>query len=253
MAYVLWYAKKVLKNPEKSYMHGVTEIQTPAQEEDIPVLTTRHKLVLLTVLAGFGCIIYGTINLGYFVTEIAAVFFGMAMVGGLIGGLGPSTIARSLVDGARTIVFGSLVVGLSRGIVVILTQGKIIDTVVHGLASMVHGLPPAVSAIGMMLVQSVLNFVIPSSSGMAATTMPILVPLGDVIGITRQATVIAFQFGDGITNSIVPTSAALMGYLAVAGIPYDRWVRFVAPLLGLWLVIGACFTAVAVMIHLGPF
>ena len=85
MAYVLWYAKKVLKNPEKSYMHGVTEIQTPAQEEDIPVLTTRHKLVLLTVLAGFGCIIYGTINLGYFVTEIAAVFFGMAMVGGLIG------------------------------------------------------------------------------------------------------------------------------------------------------------------------
>ena len=253
MAYVLWYAKKVLKNPEKSYMHGVTEIQTPAQEEDIPVLTTRHKLVLLTVLAGFGCIIYGTINLGYFVTEIAAVFFGMAMVGGLIGGLGPSTIARSLVDGARTIVFGALVVGLSRGIVVLLTQGKIIDTVVHGLASMVHGLPPAVSAIGMMLVQSVLNFVIPSSSGMAATTMPILVPLGDVIGITRQATVIAFQFGDGITNSIVPTSAALMGYLAVAGIPYDRWVRFVAPLLGLWLVIGACFTAVAVMIHLGPF
>lgn len=253
IVYVSWYSNRVKKNPELSYMKGVVLEEEQVRPEDITVMTGRHKLVLLTVLVGFGFIIYGTIYKDYFVTEIASVFFGMGIIGGLIGGLGPSDIARSFVNGAKTIVFGALVVGLSRGIVVILTQGKIIDTIVHGLASLVEGLPLELSAVGMMIVQSLLNFIIPSSTGMAATTMPILVPLGDVIGLTRQATVIAFQFGDGITNSLTPTSAGLMGYLAVAGVPYDRWIKFVWPLLGIWMIVGICFTVLAVIIKLGPF
>lgn len=250
IAYVSWYANRVKKNPELSYMKGVNMEEEHVRKEDIIEMTTRHILVLLTVFAGFAFIIYGVIKNDYYVTEMAAIFLGMGIVGGFVGGMGASDIARSFVAGARTIIFGALVVGLSKGIVIILTQGKIIDTVIHGLAGTLDGLPPEASAIGMMLVQSVLNFVIPSSSAMAATTMPILVPLGDVLGITRQATVVAFQFGDGITNAIVPTSAGLMGYLGVAGIPYERWAKYIWPLLAIWTIIGVAFTIVAVMIKL---
>ena len=234
-------------------MHGIVEAISDRINDEEEYFSTRQKIVLLTVVGGFGLIVYGTMWQGYYISEIAAIFLGMGLLGGFIGGMGPSRIAGAFVDGARTIIFGALIVGLSRGIVVILTQGKIIDTIVHGLASMVQGFSPAVSAVGMMFVQSILNFVIPSSTGMAATTMPILVPLGDVIGLTRQATVVAFQFGDGLTGMVAPTSASLMGYLAVAGIPFDRWFRFALPLLGIWLIIATFMTALAAIIHLGPF
>lgn len=253
IAYVQWYAYKVKKDPTKSHMHGITDVALDRIKDGEDYFSNRQKIVLLTVVGGFGLIVYGTMWQGYYISEIAAIFLGMGLMGGFIGGMGPSRIAEAFVDGAKTIIFGALIVGLSRGIVVILTQGKIIDTIVHGLASMVQGFSPAVSAVGMMFVQSILNFVIPSSTGMAATTMPILVPLGDVIGLTRQATVIAFQFGDGLTGMVAPTSASLMGYLAVAGIPFDRWFRFALPLLGIWLAIGTFVTALAAIIHLGPF
>lgn len=253
IAYVQWYAMRVKNDPTRSVMYGVeSEIQDRVNELDSD-LTTARKLVLISVLVGFGFIVYGTMYKDFYIDEIAAIFFGMGLAGGLIGGMNPSRIARTFIEGAKTIIFGALVVGLSRGIVVILTQGKIIDTVVHGLAVMVQGLPFEISAIGMMLSQSLLNFIIPSSTGMAATTMPILVPLGDIIGITRQTTIVAFQFGDGITGMIAPTSASLMGYLAVAGIPFDRWVRFIWPILTIWMICGMILTAIAAYIQLGPF
>ena len=253
IAYVQWYAMKVKKDPTKSHMYGVvSEINDRVDENDSD-LTSKRKIVLFTVVVGFAFIIYGVMKLDYYIDEIAAIFFGMGLVGGLIGGMGPSTIARTFIEGAKTIIFGALIVGLSRGIVVILTEGQIIDTVVHGLAVAVQGLPVELSAIGMMFAQSILNFIIPSSTGMAATTMPILVPLGDIIGVTRQTTIVAFQFGDALTGMIAPTSASLMGYLAVAGIPFDRWCRFAFPLLGIWMVCAIIITWTAAAIKLGPF
>jgi Predicted membrane protein len=248
--YVQWYAMRVKKDPSRSIMAGVhSDIQDRVDEADSD-LTMRRQLVLLLIVLGFGYIVYGAMYKDFYMDEIAAVFLGMGIVGGFIGGLLPSRMARSFVEGAKTIIFGALVVGLSRGIVVILTQGKIIDTVVHGLAAAVQGLPLELTAIGMMFTQSILNFIIPSASGMAATTMPILIPLGDVIGLSRQATIVAFQFGDGLTNMVTPTSAGLMGYLAVAGIPFDRWCRFALPILGVWMICGIVLTWVAAAIQL---
>ena len=134
-----------------------------------------------------------------------------------------------------------------------MTNGMIIDSIVHALASFISILPRGIAAVAMMFVQAVINFFIPSGSGQAAATMPLMTPLCDVIGLTRQTAVLAYQFGDGFTNSIIPTSAVLMGNLSVAKISYDKWLKFIAPLMGIWLAICAVFMMIATIINYGPF
>jgi uncharacterized ion transporter superfamily protein YfcC len=129
----------------------------------------------------------------------------------------------------------------------------ILDTIVHSLSSIISAFPKAVCALGMLLVQTFLNFIITSGSGLAATTMPIMSPLSDVLGITRQTAVLAYQFGDGITNYIAPTSGILMANLALAKIPYNKWVKFIWPLIVIWTLLGAIFVVYASMINYGPF
>ena len=129
----------------------------------------------------------------------------------------------------------------------------IIDTVIYYLSSIINVLPRTISVIGMYIVQVIVNFFVPSGTGQAAATMPIMVPLSDILGINRQVTVLAFQFGDGFTSSIIPTSGTLMALLAVAKIPYGKYVKFVAPLMGIWLLMGGIFVVVANAIHYGPF
>jgi uncharacterized ion transporter superfamily protein YfcC len=132
-------------------------------------------------------------------------------------------------------------------------DGQIIDSIIHWLASLVGSLPGSLSAVAMFWVQSIINFFIPSGSGQAATTMPIMAPLADMIGVTRQTAVEAFHYGDGISNSIIPTSAYLMGVLAMAKVPYEKWVKFVWPLMVIWTVIASIMCFIAAEIKLGPF
>ncbi|WCM62336.1 AbgT family transporter [Paenibacillus polymyxa] len=142
----------------------------------------------------------------------------------------------------------SFYIGFARSIVVVLDHGNVIDSIVNSLAIIVGHLPESVQVLGMYVFQNVMNVFITSGSGMAATTMPIMVPLSDLLGITRQTTVLTFQLGDGFSNMILPTSSALMGSLAVSGIPYQKWVRFFWPLLAAWFVLGAVFVVVAQVI-----
>ena len=162
-------------------------------------------------------------------------------------------MADEFVVGARSLVFGALVVGVARGILVVMQDGMIIDSIINGMSSAISVLPKAISVLGMYVVQVIINFFIPSGSGQAATTMPIMAPLADLIGVNRQIAVTAYQFGDGFTNSIIPTSAALMGVLSVAKISYDRWVKFLWPLMLIWLGTGAVFLVIANAINYGPF
>lgn len=150
-------------------------------------------------------------------------------------------------------VFGALAIGIARSILVIMQDGHIIDTTINGLASAIETLPKSIAILGMYVVQVVVNFFIPSGSGQAAATMPIMTPLADILKINRQVAVMAFQFGDGFTNSIIPTSGALLAYLSVANIPYDKWFKFIWPLMLIWIGIGATFLLVANMINYGPF
>jgi uncharacterized ion transporter superfamily protein YfcC len=167
---------------------------------------------------------------------------------GLLGKLSINRIFDSFVDGAKELTFGALIVGFARAVLVLLEDGKIIDTIIFSLAEVIQNFPEAGTAVAMFFVQTLLNFFIPAGPAQAMTTMPVMVPLSDLLGISRQVAVLAFQYGDGITNSIIPTSAALMGYLAVAGIPYEKWVKFVWKLIAGWAGIAAVALLIAVMI-----
>jgi len=177
----------------------------------------------------------------------------MGIACGFAAGFGPSKIATEFVAGAKDIVFGALVVGVARAILIVMQDGMIIDPIVHAMAGLIGDLPRSVSAVGMYFVQTFLDFVIPSGSGQAAATMPIMVPLADVLGITRQTAVLAFQFGDGFTNSFFPTAGTLMACLGLIKVPYDRWFKFMAPLMAIWVTLGTAFVVYATITNYGPF
>ncbi len=249
--YVMRYANSVKKDLTKSVIYDI-EVEARKQKAEVeieaPKFTINHILVLLTLVVGLGFNMYGVFKWGWFLTELTASFLIIGIVSGFIGRLSVNEIFTSLVDGMKLVAFGALIVGFARAILVVLENGFIIDTLVYGMASLISQLPDTLNVIGMYIVQVLTNFFIPSGSGQAATTMPIMVPLSDLLGIERQVAVLAFQYGDAITNSIIPTSAALMGYLAVAGIPYDRWVKFIWKLIVGWLIIALVALVVAVMI-----
>lgn len=250
--YVMRYAAKVKNNPEKSVMYDI-EMKEKEKQRDRPVgqfeeFNLRHALVLLIIAGGLAFNMYGVFEWGWYLTELTASFIIIGFASGIVGGIGINRMFDAFVDGMKLVAFGALIVGFARAILVVMENGLIIDTMINGLASVISTLPNTLNAVGMFFVQVVINFFIPSGSGQAATTMPIMAPLADLLGIERQVAVLAFQYGDGITNSIIPTSAALMGYLAVAGIPYERWVKFIWKLIIGWLMIGALALVAAVLI-----
>ncbi|NLY73259.1 MAG: putative basic amino acid antiporter YfcC [Tissierellia bacterium] len=255
---ILWtmrYANKVKEDPSYSFCRQL-ELDQASEVVEIDKdhgLTTRQKLVLVGFVLGMMILVYGVLIHGWYMIEIAALFFTMGLVLGIIGGISPNTMAEEFIAGAKDLATGALVVGFSRGILVVLSEGVILDTIIHGLAGTIQNLPRTVAAVGMFIVQSIMNFFIPSGSGQAGTTMPIMVPLADVIGMTRQTAVVAFQCGDGISNSIIPTGASLLAALGVAKIKYEEWVRFIWPLMVIQSVIAAVFMVIATFMNLGPF
>jgi uncharacterized ion transporter superfamily protein YfcC len=252
--YVMRYAAKVKADPKSSLVYDLMEKDKAEHKVlDVPEFTARHKLVLVVVALGFIYMVYGVMEMDWYIDELSTLFLAMAIICGFVGGISPSRMAGSFVNGAKDIAVGALVVGIARAILVVMTNGQIIDTVINGLASFVKILPGSITAVGMFWVQLVINFFIPSGSGQAATTMPIMAPLSDIVGITRQTAVLAYQYGDGFTNSIIPTSASLLGVLAMGKLPYERWVKFVWPLMVFWAIVGSVMCAVAYLINFGPF
>jgi len=253
--YIFRYANKVKADPLNSIVYEL-EMQEKDQAIDlsnVKEMTKKDTLVLLIFAFGMGILIFGVFKFGWYITEIAAIFLAIGIFSGIASGMPIDDVAKHFITGAKDMTMGALVVGLARGILVIMEGSLIIDTIVFGLASAISTLPKSISAVGMLLVQSFLNLIIPSGSGLAATTMPIMAPLSDVIGVTRQTAVLAYQFGDGITNSIVPTSGVLLANLSIAKIKYEEWVKFVAPLMILWTLLGCIFMIIAVATNYGPF
>ncbi|HYH80990.1 MAG TPA: hypothetical protein VEX86_14410, partial [Longimicrobium sp.] len=179
----------------------------------------------------------------------AAIFFIMGVVAGVVGGLGVGGTAESFVDGFRAMAYAGLLIGFARAITVVLQQGKIIDTVVNAMFTPLAGVPVLASAAGMMVVHTVVHVPVPSVSGQAVLTMPVLVPLADLLGMARQVVVLAYQYGAGLCEMVTPTNGALMAILAAAGVPYEKWMKAILPLFGVLFVLG--FIAVAVAIAVG--
>lgn len=163
----------------------------------------------------------------------------MGVAVGVVGGLGMNGTAEAFVEGCRVLVMGALVVGIARAVLVVLENGLILDTILNSASNAIDSFPAAVGVLGMYVFQSLANFVVPSGSGQAALTMPVMAPLADLIGATRQTAVLVFQLGDGISNIITPTSGVLMGSLALAGISWVKWARWILPLILIWYAMGA--------------
>ncbi|MBI4409190.1 MAG: YfcC family protein [Gemmatimonadetes bacterium] len=193
-------------------------------------LRTSDWIVLLLVVAAFAGFIFGLLRFGWGFEEMAAVFFLMGVLAGLVAGLRVEGTARAFVDGFRDMAFAGLLIGFARAIYVVLNDGRIVDTIVNGLFAPLGELPVAVSAVGMMAVQTIIHVPVPSVSGQAVLTLPILVPLSDLLGLARQVTVLAYQYGAGLCELLTPTNGALMAVIAAAGVRFEQWLRFVLPL-----------------------
>ena len=170
--------------------------------------------------------------------EMSGLFVIMGVTVGLVAGLKLTEICDGFNQGFRDVLMGALIAGLARSIAVIFEDGNIMDTIAYTLGALVGNLPPEFAAVGMYFVQTGINLIIPSGSGQALVTMPIMAPLADIVGITRQTAVLAYQLGDGFTHVLFPTSGYFMAALVIAGVPYQKWLRFFLPLFGAWATIA---------------
>jgi uncharacterized ion transporter superfamily protein YfcC len=213
-----------------------------------PEFRREHAVILVTSLAIFGVVIVAVQRLGWWMADMGGGFLLMGIVAAIAARLSLAESVRAFVKGLEEMVVAALVVGFARGIAVVLADGQIIDTVIHAAATVLTEVPRYVAVLGMLGFESTLNFFIPSGSGQAAVSMPLMAPLADVLGLTRQVAVFAFTCGDGFSNMIIPTSGILMAMLGLARIPYGRWLRFAFPLFLLLMALAAVFLVVAVAV-----
>jgi len=245
--HVLRYARKVRNDPAQSLVADIPEAQPPDSPESGPI-NGRQKLVLLATLATLVIVVWGIkVHQWYFI-ELGGVFFALALVTALLYGMDSDDMARHFIAGAGELIGTALLIGFARGIEITLSDGQVLHTIVNGLSQPLVAVGAELSAIGMLFIQSILNFFIPSGSGQAYVTMPIMAPISDIVGVSRQVAVLAYQMGDGFMNMIVPTNAVLMGILGICGIPYGRWFRFIWPLMLQLLVLGSITMAIAASI-----
>ncbi|MBA3553717.1 MAG: YfcC family protein [Gemmatimonadales bacterium] len=220
----------------------------PVESPDGVQANWRHAAVLLVVVGAFVVFIVGVLEYGWDFDQLAAVFFVMGVIAGLVGGLRLSGTAEGFVAGFRDIAFAALLIGFARAIYVVLDQGRVVDTIVQGLFAPVAEFPTTVAAWGMMVGHAIVHVPVPSTSGQAVLTLPLLVPLSDLIGLSRQVTVLAYQYGAGLCEILTPTNGALMAMLAASGVRYEDWLRFALPLFGLLFVLGAVAVGVGVAV-----
>ncbi|HOP04866.1 MAG TPA: AbgT family transporter [Tenuifilaceae bacterium] len=212
-----------------------------------------HFFIINILLYTILFLIVGVMGYGWYVMEIATLFFAMGIFSGIANNKSPNRITKLFLEGAKDIASAALIVGLAGGIIIVLQEGKIIDTILYSVSQSMQSMGK-VGSIGVMyLIQTFINIIIPSGSAKAALTMPIMAPFSDLIGISRQATVVAFQFGDGFTNMITPTSGVLIGVLGVAKIPYDKWVKWITPFMIILIILGFLLLIPTVTMQLNGF
>ncbi|MGI5173709.1 YfcC family protein [Treponema sp. OMZ 840] len=246
--YVLKYAKEIKKMPEKSVIYNV-KIDFAFEENDETRFIKRHIPVAVVALIGIGYIIYVSI-FGKLSNEIVATtFIYMGFAAGLVYRMPINTICKEFMNGVKSMAATSMMIGFAYVIGVILTKGNVIDTVVHGLANVLSYVPNILKAPAMFIMHIIINLFITSGSGQAAVSMPIFVPVADLVGISRQTAVLAFNFGDGFCNNILPHAAATMGFVGAIGIPFTKWFKYAIKLFVVWVIVGIILLMIASLIN----
>jgi len=222
--------------------------ETAPDGTPVIALDARRTIVLLLVIFTFVAFVYGVMHLGWDFDQMSALFFAMGVSAGLIGGLGAAGTAQAFVTGFASMAYAAMLIGFARAIFVVLDQGRIIDTIVNALVTPLQNLPVTLSALGMLIVQAAVHGPVPSVSGQAVLTMPVLVPMSDLIGLSRQVVILAYQYGAGLTELLTPTNGALMAVTAAAGVKYGDWLKFAVPLFGALMMLGAMAIVIAIAI-----
>ena len=255
--FLLWrYTVRISKNPELSPMYGLDKVNQLGDPEVIKSygpMNLSKWLVVLTTVISLSLMVYGSVQWKWGYNDLSACFIVMAVVGGAFAKMSPSEISKNFIDGAKSMVLVFFLVAAARAISTILSAGKVLDTIVYGLGIALRAVPSWLQAPAMFIANLLINTVIPSGSGQAAAVMPIMLPLADLIGMTRQTAILAFNFGDGFCNWVIPTSSALMAVLGIVNVPFDRWMRYSWRVFMWWVALGCVLVAVAQAIHLGPF
>jgi uncharacterized ion transporter superfamily protein YfcC len=249
VTFVMLYASRIRKDPSRSLVADLDQqrkhsfqINTAGEVR----FTTRQKLVLAVFVLTILLLVFGILQFKWFITEIAGLFLALGILSGILGGLKADEITESFKAGAKDMMGVAFIIGFARALLVVAYDGKVMDTLLYGLASLISQLHPILAAQVMFVAHGIINFFVHSGSGQAALTMPVMAPLADVVGVSRQTAVLAFQFGDGWINPILPTSGVTMGVLGLAGIPWERWIRWM-------LRVQIFFFILALLLLIPPF
>jgi len=254
---VMRYAARVRKDPRRSPtfeedLERREKLQINLSPTEWVELTPAHRRVLVLFLAGMALLVFGILRFKWYINEIAGLFLALGVLSGFVGGLKTDDMARSFVDGAKDMVNAALIIGCARAILVVATDGKILDTTLYAMSRAISHVHPILSAQMMFVSQCVINFFVHSGTAQAALTMPIMAPLGELVGLTRQTSVLAFQLAEYI-NPILPTSGVTMGVLGLAQLRWEKWARWLLPLVAIWVIFGLITLIPPVLMRWGPF
>jgi uncharacterized ion transporter superfamily protein YfcC len=232
IAYTMWYAHGVRKNPESSPVFSSDkelQLTFASSDEDHPDFSVPDRIILSTFIITLATISWGLLSRGWYMAEIGAAFLACGLISGAVAKMGPSKIAEHFVDGCKDFIYAAFIIGLARGILIVAEQGMIIDPILNSLSGFLSSVPTYAFTTLNLLAHNIITFFVPSSSGEAALTMPVLAPLGDLVGVNRDSLVLGYQFGNGLTNLISPTNGLLLAGLAIAKIRFSQWFKVIFP------------------------
>lgn len=246
--YVMAYARRVKKDPTKSILYGeVRETEMAESKAEDDTFTLRQKLCLVLFFVTIGTLLVGTLKWGWYIDEISAMFFMMMVITGVIGGYSATDICYTFINSTKSVVPSILVIGFTRGILLTMQEAMISDTIVYGLSQLLNSTNRVLSAVGMLMLQNIINFFITGSSSQATITMPIMAPVADIVGLDRQTAVLCYCFGDGFSDMFWPTACSLE--CGLMGISLGKWYKFIAPLFLIMMVLQVVFIAISVYIY----
>lgn len=248
--YIMHYANKLKNDINNSIMDEI-EFQDANQIDEAAFGTisiTRDIIIVLILFAGFVIYTYGALKLGWGTDYMNGIFMVVGIVCGFISGMNAEQIVKSFINGCKSIVYGALLIGFANAISIMMTDANIMHTIIYALSLPLTKVPSAVSAMLMYIVNLVFNFFIPSASGKAAIVMPLMAPFADVVGLTRQVSVLAYCLADGFGNTIIPTHAILISSIAIAKVPFDKWLKFQIPLFLIWTLMSFAVLVISVLI-----
>lgn len=249
-AYNVRYLKRITKDPSSSFSRDIDsegfELSKSLSEYKI---SKMDLLILLIFVGGICFMLWGVFNNGWYIKEISAIFLMISLLVALLSGESANQIGENVLRSVAVVAPGAFMVGLAASIKTILEMTEVGDTIAYFLSESLVGLPDYIAALSMSASQCVINLIIPSGSGQALATLPVMIPVGDLLGLTRQTTILAFQIGDGVTNLFNPTLGGLVAMVAMCRIPFNRWLKYILPVTILILITSWIFLLISVMIE----